>query len=84
MKRLPRLVLAGLVAASSASLFAQDAGSSIDLSAAEGLASTLGSSLSGFVTGNVIPAVVLVVGAVASLLLLYRLVRWLMRALGGR
>lgn len=85
--RVPRLALAGLAAASSLPVLAEGSGTSttsIDLSAAEGLATTLGSSLSGFVTGNVIPAVVLVIGAIASLLLLYRLVRWLLRALGGR
>lgn len=82
--RVHRLALAGLAAASSMSAFAEGAGSTVDLSAAEGLASTLGTALSGFVTGNVIPAVVLVIGAIASLLLLYRLVRWLLRALGGR
>lgn len=82
--RVHRLALAGLAAASSLPVLAEDAASGLDLSAAEGLATSLGSALSGFVTGNVIPAVVLIVGAIASLLLLYRLVRWLMRALGGR
>lgn len=83
--RVHRLALAGLAAASSLSAFAEGEGSTqIDVTAAQNLASSLGSTLSGFVTGNVIPAVVMVIGAIASLLLLYRLVRWLLRALGGR
>lgn len=74
------LAFLGLVS----SAFAEGSAATIDLSAAEGFASTLGTALVTFVTGTVIPAVLLIVGAVASLLLIYRIIRWGFRALGGR
>lgn len=62
----------------------ESSGASISFTEAEGLAGSMGTALQGFVTGHVIPAVLLIIGAMVSLLLLYRVIRWLLRALAGR
>lgn len=63
---------------------AQEAGNDIDLTAAENFASDLSEKLVDFVNDHLIVAVVAVLAAVVGLLLAYRVIRWLIRALSGR
>lgn len=78
-----RLSVAALAALTSVSAFAQSA-AEVDLSAAENFASDLSSALVDFVNDHLIVAVVAVLASVVGLLLAYRVIRWLIRALSGR
>lgn len=60
----------------SASAFAQEAANSIDLSGAGDAATQLGTAIKELLTGDVMSAVLIVIGAGLSLWALFKVVKW--------
>lgn len=76
---------AASILATAGTALAQDtATTEIDLTAAENFAKDLSDKLVDFVNDHLIVAVVAVLAAIVGLLLAYRVIRWLIRALSGR
>lgn len=75
---------ASLIATAGSALAQEAATTEIDLEVAENFAKDLSDKLVEFVNDHLIVAVVAVLAAVVGLLLAYRVIRWLIRALSGR
>lgn len=73
-----------LILCASSSFAEGESSSTYDFTAAGTAATNLGNDLATFLTSKVVPAVLVVVAAFAALLLVYRVVRWLFRAMSGR
>lgn len=76
--------VASIIATTGSALAQEAATPEIDLQAAENFAQDLSEKLVDFVNDHLIVAVVSVLAAIVGLLLAYRVIRWLIRALSGR